>query len=144
MKVMISIYRKLLRLQFWRWKHVNYPVLGLFAMILVWDTATQLFLKIGVSSHGEFPVNSISAALSYLRAIAMEPALWLGVVTLLLAFITWLSIIARIDLSKAHPATSVSYVTVTIASAVFLNETISLLKLSGILVIILGVYLVAE
>lgn len=144
MKVIVSIYRKLLRLQFWRWKHVNYPVLGLFAMILVWDTATQLFLKTGVSSHGEFPVNSISAGFSYLRAIAMEPAIWLGVFTLILAFITWLAIIARIDLSKAHPATSISYVTVTIASAIFLNETISLLKFCGIIVIILGVYLVAE
>lgn len=144
MKVVLSVYRKLLRLEFWRWKHVNYPVLGLFAMILVWDTATQVLLKIGLSAHGEFPINSIGAAWSYLATIAMEPTIWLGMLALILAFLTWLSIIARIDLSKAHPATSMSYVTVTLASAVFLHETISMLKFFGIIVIIFGVYLVTE
>lgn len=144
MTVMISFYRKLLRLEFWRWKHVNYQLIGLFALILVWDTATQLLLKVGLSSHGEFPVSSISAAWSYMHAIIREPKIWLGLLTLVLAFLTWLSIIARIDLSKAHPATSMSYVTVSIASAIFLHEAINSLKFIGIVVIIFGVYLVSE
>lgn len=144
MKVLLSVYRRLLRLEFWRWKHVNYPVIGLFAVLLGWDTATQILLKMGVTSHGVFPLHSARAALSYLAGLAAEPAVWLGVLMLVLAFITWLAIIARIDLSKAHPASSFSYVTVTLASGVFLHEDISLLKIAGILLIMLGVYLVAE
>ncbi len=144
MKIVISIYRKLLRLEFWRWKHVNYPVLGLFAIILVWDTAAQIFLKIGVSSHGKFPTHSINAMGAYLATIAAEPMIWLGALALILAFITWLAIIARIDLSKAHPATSFSYVTVTISSAIFLHEVISPLQISGIILIIFGIYLTSE
>ncbi|MFZ3088629.1 MAG: EamA family transporter [Methylotenera sp.] len=144
MKILTSIYRKLLKLEFWRWKHINYPVLGLFVIILIWDTAAQIFLKMGVSSHGKFPTRSINAMVSYLGAIAAEPMIWLGALALILAFITWLAIIARIDLSKAHPATSFSYVTVTISSAIFLHEVISSLQMSGIVLIIFGIYLASE
>lgn len=144
MNVVLSIYRKLLRLEFWRWKRINYQVIGLFGLLLVWDTITQLFFKLGVSAHGVFPIHSPGAALSYLSVIALEPVVWLGLLTLVLAFLTWLAIIARVDLSKAHPATAFSYVTVTLASGIFLHEDISLLKMAGILLIMLGVYLVAE
>ena len=144
MKILTSVYRKLLRLEFWRWKHINYQVLGLFVLILIWDTVAQIFLKMGVSSHGKFPTHSINAMLSYLSSIAMEPIIWLGVLTLILAFITWLAIIAQIDLSKAHPATSFSYVTVAISSAIFLHEVISPLQISGIFLIIFGIYLASE
>ena len=144
MKVVLSIYRRLLKLEFWRWKRVNYPVIGLFAVLLAWDTATQILLKLGVAAHGVFPMHAPGAALAYLAALATEPAIWLGAVSLVLAFLTWLAIIARIDLSKAHPATSFSYVTVTLASGVFLHEQVSPLKIAGILLIMLGVFLVAE
>lgn len=144
MKLVLSIYRRLLRLEFWRWKHVNYQVLALFAMLLAWDTATQLLFKVGVTNHGVFPIHSLDAALDYLARIAVEPVIWLAVMMLVLAFLTWLAIISRIELSKAHPATSFSYVTVTIASGIFLHEDVSALKIAGILLIMLGVYLVAE
>lgn len=144
MKVVLSIYRRLRRLEFWRWKHVNYHVLSLFAMLLAWDTATQILFKLGVTHHGVFPIHSLNAALSYLAAIATEPVIWLGGLALMLAFLTWLAVISRVELSKAHPATSFSYVTVTIASGVFLHEDVSALKIAGILLIMLGVYLVAE
>lgn len=144
MKVILSIYRRLLRLEFWRWKRFNYHVLGLFALLLVWDTATQLLFKLGVTQHGVFPIHSFDAAFTYMAAIAAEPIIWLGVLALVLAFLTWLAVIARVELSKAHPATSVSYVTVTIASGIFLHEDVSALKIAGILLIMLGIYLVAE
>jgi drug/metabolite transporter (DMT)-like permease len=144
MRVITSIYRKLIRLEFWRWKRINYSVIGLFGMILIWDTATQIFLKMGLATHGELPIHSIKPMLSYVGSILMEPKIWLGLVTLILAFFTWLAIIARIDLSKAHPATSFSYVTVTAAAAIFLHESITALKMSGIALIVLGVYLTSE
>ncbi len=144
MNILLSVYRRLLRLEFWRWKHIDYPVLGLFAVLLLWDTAAQLLFKVGLTAHGVFPMHSLEAATSYLAMLAAEPAMWLGVVTLVLAFVTWLAIIARIDLSKAHPATSFSYVTVTLASGVLLHENVSLLQFAGIVLIMLGVYLVAE
>jgi drug/metabolite transporter (DMT)-like permease len=144
MKTWLSIYRHLLRLEFWRWKRLNYSVLTLFVALLALDTAIQLLFKVGVTHHGVFPLHSLPAAAQYLRAIANEPLIWLGAAGMVLAFLTWLTIIARIELSKAHPATSFSYVTVTLASGFFLHEEVSALKIVGILFIILGVYLVAE
>lgn len=144
MRTALSIYRHLLRLEFWRWKRVNYYVLALFAVLLALDTAIQLLFKVGVTHQGVFPLHSLSAAAAYLARIANEPMIWLGAVGMVLAFLTWLAIIARIELSKAHPATAFSYVTVTLASGIFLHEDVSVLKIAGILLIMLGVYLVAE
>lgn len=144
MKIGAVICRKLPGLAFWRGKQVDYPILGLFALILLWDTSAQIFLKLGLSSHGEFPLHGMEAVMAYVTAVATEPMIWLGAIALVLAFLTWLSIIARVELSKAHPATSFSYITVTIASFLFLHESVNFLKISGILLIMLGVYLVSE
>lgn len=94
--------------------------------------------------HGQLPLQPAAAAADYLLRLALEPYTWQAVAALLLAFVTWLAIIARIDLSQAHPATAGSYVTVTLASAYFLHEDISLVKLAGIALIMLGVYLIAD
>ncbi|GBG15908.1 transporter [Novimethylophilus kurashikiensis] len=118
-------------------------IIGLFVMILVWDTGAQLLLKLGLAAHGELPVYAWSPMAAYLKTIATEPLIWLALVFLILAFLTWLAIIARVELSKAHPATSFSYVTVTIASAVFLNESLNLTKVAGLFLIVLGVFLIA-
>jgi drug/metabolite transporter (DMT)-like permease len=123
---------------------VDARIIGLFLMILVWDTGAQLLLKLGLAAHGEFPVHAWAPMAAYLASIAFEPLIWLALIFLVLAFLTWLAIIARVDLSKAHPATSFSYVTVSLGSAVFLHESLSAMKLAGILLIILGVFLVAE
>lgn len=130
--------------ELWRPGQLSYPLLGLFALILLWDTSAQIFLKLGLAAHGEFPLQGVEPAIAYLRAIVKEPLIWMGVLALVLAFLTWLAILARVELSKAHPATSCSYITVTIASCLFLHEPLGVLKLSGILLIMLGVYLVAE
>lgn len=144
MKVLLSVYRRLLKLEFWRWKHVNTQIVGLFAVLLAWDTTTHILFKAGVNALGPLPVHSAAAALDYFKAMAQQPAVWFGVFSLAFAFFTWLAIIARIDLSKAHPATAFSYVTVTLASALVLGEEVSLLQIGGILLIMLGVFLVAE
>lgn len=127
-----------------RSRGISFHIIGLFVLILVWDTSAQLLLKLGLSSHGEFPLHHIDAAMNYLGAIVTEPMIWLSAVALVLAFLTWLAIIARVDLSKAHPATSFSYITVTVASAIFLQETVNVMKMGGILLIMLGVFLVSK
>lgn len=144
MKVLTSVYRRLLKLEFWRWKHVDTSVVGLFGVLLALDTATHILLKTGVNALGPLPMQDLAAALGYLGGMLQQPAIWLGGAALLLAFVTWLAIIARIDLSKAHPATAFSYVTVTLASGWLLGEHVSLLQVGGILLIMLGVFLVAE
>jgi drug/metabolite transporter (DMT)-like permease len=127
----------------WARQTMDARIIGLFVLILVWDTGAQVMLKLGLSAHGEFPVHAWTPMVEYLKAIAVEPMIWLALIFLVLAFLTWLAIIARVELSKAHPATSFSYVTVTIASVVFLKESLNIIKVLGIVLIVIGVFVIA-
>jgi len=125
-------------------KPIKWGILVLFALLLLWDTAAQLFFKLGTSALGEFPMDSFAAIVHYTGQLATNGNVLLGAGSLLLAFFTWLVIIAQIDLSKAHPISSLVYGTVALASTLILQEPFTLRQGLGILFIMIGAYITSE
>ncbi len=125
-------------------KPIQWGILALFALLLLWDTAAQLFFKLGANALGEFPMDSLATIVRYTGQLAANGYVLLGVCSLLLAFMTWLLIIAKIDLSKAHPISSLVYGTVALCSALVLQEPLTLLQGLGVLLIIIGAYITTE
>lgn len=125
-------------------KPIDWGILALFALLLLWDTAAQLFFKLGANLLGEFPMDSFAAVVRYTGQLAANGNVLLGVGSLLLAFFTWLVIIAKIDLSKAHPISSLVYGTVALCSALILQEPFTLRQGLGVLLIMIGAYITSE
>lgn len=123
---------------------IHWDVVSLFALLLLCDTAAQLFLKKGVNNLGEFPIDNVYAALHYAANLGSNQMVLLGVSALLIAFFTWLAIISRVDLSKAHPITCLSFGTVTLCSTWLLHEPFNLRQAVGVALIMLGAYIVSE
>lgn len=123
---------------------IHWDVISLFALLLLCDTAAQLFLKKGVNNLGEFPIDNVYAALHYAANLGSNQMVLLGVSALLIAFFTWLAIISRVDLSKAHPITCLSFGTVTLCSTWLLHEPFNLRQAVGVALIMLGAYIVSE
>ena len=117
---------------------------GLFAILLVLDTAAQIFFKFGAAARGPFPTDSGPAMLAYIGGLATNPFILGGIASLLGAFLLWLIIISQVDLSEAHPITCLVYGTVAIASAVFLGETFSWHQALGVVLIIVGAFVTSE
>src|SRR3984885_4585440 len=91
-------------------------VVGLLAAIVI-DTTLQLFWKTAVLALPD----ETQSWLSFL-AIFREP-LFIGVVCVMsLQFFNWMAVLNRADLSFAQPVTALSYVSVGLLSAIFLNE----------------------
>jgi drug/metabolite transporter (DMT)-like permease len=125
-------------------KPIKWGILALFALLLLWDTTAQLFFKLGANALGEFPMDSFAAVVHYTGQLATNGNVLLGAGSLLLAFFTWLVIIAQIDLSKAHPISSLVYGTVALASTLILQEPFTLRQGLGVLLIMIGAYITSE
>ncbi len=116
----------------------NVEIFFLFLLFILCDTATQIFLKKGATNLGEIPLDQLSHIIIYVLNILTNANIIIGVVFVLIAFFSWLAILSKVDLSKAQLMNSLVYVTVPLASILFLGETIVVQQLFGILLISLG------
>ncbi len=109
------------------------------SLAIVFDTIQQLAWKVGMVAIPEdtSPWETIQAALH-------EP--WLGLVVVLMVarLINWLKVLELADLSYAQPITTLSYVTVTILSAILLKETMTPLQIVGIGIVLAGVWCISQ
>jgi len=127
-----------------RYNAIHWDVIAMFAVLLLCDTAAQLLFKTAVTNLGEFPTNNFQTTWDYLLSLGSNPLVLSGAGTLVIAFFTWLAIIARVDLSKAHPATCLSFGTVTLCSTWLLHEPFTMKQGLGVLLIMLGAYISSE
>jgi len=113
-------------------------MVGLAIAILL-DTVQQLVWKEGM---GGIPDD---ASLSETIAAALHaPLLGLVAILMLARLINWLKVLELADLSFAQPITSLSYVTVTLASVIYLKETLTLIQIAGIAVVLAGVWCISQ
>lgn len=125
-------------------KKISWDIVTMFGVLLCCDTMAQLFFKIATEKIGEIPFSSLQATSIYLVNLAQSPQVIMGIIAMIIAFFTWLAIIAKIDLSKAHLITCLAYGTVPLSSMLFLQESISLKQLIGILLIISGAFVASK
>ena len=68
--------------------------------------------------------------------------IFIGLIFFGTSFLLWIKVLTKNELSYAYPMVSLGYVIVTIASFIIFNETLSLNKILGIVIIIFGVFLI--
>jgi drug/metabolite transporter (DMT)-like permease len=103
----------------------------------------QILLKKGMSSMGPLTL-SVEQAIPILWKMATNPYVVFGLGIYLLGTVFWLTALSRVDLSYAYPFASLSYVIMLIASWWLFDENITLLRVIGSVVIIIGVFLVSR
>jgi len=99
----------------------------------------QLFLKLGVNSLGGIDVSVIGIV-----TLLFTPMVFLGLLLYFISTITWLMALSKVELSFAYPFVASGYGIVTYFGWQFLNETISAIRIIGIITIIIGVLFVSK
>jgi drug/metabolite transporter (DMT)-like permease len=107
------------------------------------ETFAQFCFKKSSLPFSNIQINTLGDSSHFLAGILLSPFFWLGLISVVLIFISWVTILSRIDLSVAVPVCSFSYITVPLVSVFIFHEKISVLRWSGIFVILLGVILVS-
>lgn len=122
----------------------HWDIIAMFGVLLCCDTLAQIFFKIGANSIGEISLNNTKTLLTFIINLSQNIYVLFGVISIVIAFFTWLAVIAKIDLSKAHLITCLAYGTVPLGSMWLLDETISTKQLIGICFIILGAFIASK
>ena len=125
-------------------KLLSAQVIVLIVLLLIFDTFAQLAFKIAVTQLGEFPTQNISVIWYYCLQLATNLYVISGALALILALFTWLTLISKVDLSFAHPMTSLAYMTIPLAGTFFLNEPLHWPQMLGIVLIVIGVIVISD
>ena len=117
-----------------------------FALVLtgvLLNAAAQLLLKAGVKDLGVIQLTPATIWSAGLK-LALEPHIVTGLFCYAVSVVVWILALSRVQVSIAYPMLSLGYVVTAFIAWAFMGETVNAMRLSGIAVIILGVFLVAR
>jgi drug/metabolite transporter (DMT)-like permease len=103
----------------------------------------QLFLKKGMTSIGKIGLEFGQLVPALFSAFGNLFVL-LGFLLYGISAILWMVVLSRVDLSLAYPFVSLGYVMVILFSWFLLRENLPWIRIVGVLVICIGVYLVSR
>lgn len=107
------------------------------------NATAQLMLKTGMDKigHFEFAMKNIwPIALQ----VALNPYIVIGLACYGISVVVWLIGLSRVDVSVAYPLLSLGYVFITFAAYFILHENVSALRIVGVAVILVGIFLVTR
>ena len=108
------------------------------------NVTANILLKTGVKSFGGISGQKAKIFEELTRA-AINPFIIFGLGLYGLSFVIWLRVLTFNDLYRAYPIfATIVFMLTTIGSVVFLKETVSLLRLLGIIIMLLGIYIAAR
>ena len=117
-----------------------------FALIVtgvLLNAIAQLALKASVRDMGAIELR-LAEALPTTMRLAQEPWLWIGLGCYVVSVVIWILALSRVDVSIAYPMLSLGYVVNALAAWAWLGEAMSLSRVVGIGIIILGVFVLAR
>jgi multidrug transporter EmrE-like cation transporter len=103
----------------------------------------QIFLKQGMRTVGSFSL-TLESLPAVGGKVALNSHILLGLACYGVSVLVWLIVLSRVEVSFAYPLLSVAYIVVALAGRTLFDETISLARWVGILVICFGVFLMTR
>ena len=97
----------------------------------------QLILKWRMDQVGPLPMG-IGGGLRHLLSLLIDPAVLSSFGAAFLAGLAWMAAMTRFELSYAYPFMSLNFVVVLVLSVAFLGETLTLNKVLGMALIVIG------
>ncbi|OAN47505.1 hypothetical protein A6A03_10460 [Chloroflexus islandicus] len=116
-------------------------VLALLITASALTVTGEVLLKIGIN-HVTTHVGAFSLEPRVLWATFTDWRVILGFALVFGGAIFWLGVISRVDLSFAYPLLALNYVIILIPSRILLNEPITMIRLVGALIIVIGVIVI--
>lgn len=103
----------------------------------------QVFIKKGVDNLIIDNSSLVEKVLFMVKSI-FSTWIFLGFSSVFLASILWMFALTKLELGTAYPFMSLSFILILVFGYLFLNESITLYKLLGVLLIMIGVVLVSK
>jgi len=117
--------------------------LPLIFIAVIINVAAQLLLKAGMDKLGYFNIswaNVIPVAFKLMGNLFIIG----GFSCYIFSAIIWLIVLSRTEVSVAYPLISIGYILNAIAAYYLFGEALTFMRIAGIVVIMIGVYLIAR
>lgn len=106
------------------------------------NAGAQLLLKAGTVSLGELA--SEDGPFATVIRVVFQPFVFAGLVAYVVSAALWLVVLSQMPVSVAYPMLSIGYILNAVAAYYLFGESLTVLKLVGIGIIIIGVVIVAR
>lgn len=118
-----------------------------FIPLILFTVATnfgsQVLLKKGMTSIAGFEV-SLKGVLGSAGTIVFNPYVIAGLLVMVVSMASHLVVLSKVDISFAYPFLGLSFVLIALWGYFILHEPVNIWRVSGILLIVAGVSLVAK
>ena len=122
---------------------MNLASFSLLMLGVFLNATAQLLLKAGTNAVGHFQFHADNIVPVGMK-LALEPHILSGVACYVVSLVVWILGLSRVEVSIAYPMLSIGYVLNAVAAWYLFGEAVSMARLAGIGVIIIGVYIVAR
>jgi drug/metabolite transporter (DMT)-like permease len=116
----------------------------LVALCIVFGAVGQILMKNGMSRVGEIGGLAGLFNLKTVINIFTNPFVLGGLVLYAISSFFWLGAMSNLNVSFMYPLLSLGYILVAIMGAVILREHITLLRWLGIVVVVIGCFLIVQ
>jgi len=107
------------------------------------NSLAQLCIKQGMRVIGPFAF-TLENLLPIGLKVIVNPFLILGMSCYAVSIFLWLLVLSRVDVGYAYPLLSVGYIVTAVAGRMLFGEMLGVNRVSGILFICLGVFLITR
>lgn len=122
---------------------VRYTVLFLVSVNILFNVIGQILLKTGMTRLGNFQLSLNALVPVFIKAF-LSPYILLGLGCYVTGFLIWLIVLAKAEVSYAYPLISVGYVLTAVMGWWLLGENVTWIRISGILITCLGVFIISQ
>ena len=114
-------------------------VLSLSSVFL--NSVAQILMRKGMMAVGEVHASNM---LQMVVPMLTNIWLWLSMLCYAVSILLWMAVLSKVEVSYAYPFLSVGYIVAAVGGYYFFGEGISLIRMLGIGVICLGVFLISR
>lgn len=116
---------------------------GYIFLTIFFTVYSQLIMRWQVGEAGQLPDDPLGKA-RFIVALLLNPWVMTGIVATFFAGISWMLAMTRFEVSYAFPFVSLNYVLILVASIFLFNESFTLSKFIGTVIVVLGVVVIAR
>lgn len=104
---------------------------------------SQLVMRWQVSSSGSLP-ETFSEKLTFIFHLFLNPWVILSILATFLAGVSWMLAMTKFEISYAYPWIALNFVLMMFFGWLFFSELITLTKLMGTLLVVVGIVVIAR
>ncbi|MCI8285813.1 MAG: EamA family transporter [Firmicutes bacterium] len=106
------------------------------------NCSAQLLIRKGMLDVGE--ISSGASLISNIPVMLTNVFLWLSMLCYGVSIIMWMVVLSKVEVSFAYPFLSIGYIISAVAGYMFFAESVTPIRIAGIVVICIGVILISR